>query len=183
MGYFAVCKFRADIRFGARLHGLEEVFDEADVVVNCSGAGARHLVPDEKVVPVRGQLVAVENPGITEFFAEHTDELGEMTYMLPQGGVLLLGGSADEGVTDPVVDPGVADAILARCREIFPAIAHSRVLGHRVGIRPSRPEVRLEHENLGDRHVVHNYGHAGAGVSLSWGCADEVHDLVNAILG
>lgn len=176
-------EFRVDIRFGARLRHLKEAFDEADVVVNCSGEGARYLVPDEKVVPVRGQLVAVENPGISEFFAEHTDVLGEMTYLLPQGDVLLLGGSADEGVADPVVDRDVADAILARCQEIFPEIAQARWLEDRVGIRPSRPEVRVEREDLGDRPVVHNYGHAGAGVSLSWGCAEDVYELVVAILG
>ncbi len=52
---------------------------------------------------------------VRELFAEHTDELEEMTYLLPQGDVPLLGGSADKGQWDPVPDPAVADAIVARC--------------------------------------------------------------------
>jgi D-amino-acid oxidase len=50
------------------------------------------------------------------------------------------------------------------------------VLNHRVGLRPSRPSVRLE--RVGD--VIHCYGHGGAGVTLSWGCADEVVALAES---
>jgi len=156
--------------------------DLAPVVVNCTGIGARELVPDPEVEPIRGQLVAVRNPGVTEFFAEHTEELEEMTYLLPQGDVLLLGGSADKGQCDPEPDQDVAAGIVARCAGIVPAIATARVLGHRTGIRPQRPEIRLEHQQVGGRHVVHNYGHSGAGVSLSWGCADSVLEIVRDLL-
>jgi D-amino-acid oxidase len=154
----------------------------ASVVVNCSGIGARELVPDPEVEPIRGQLVAVRNPGVTDFFAEHTAVLDEMTYLLPQGEVLLLGGSAEKGQFDPVPDLAVAAGIIERCAGIVPAIATARVLGHRTGIRPDRPEIRLEHENVGGQDVVHNYGHSGAGVSLSWGCADSVLELVRAVV-
>lgn len=162
-----------------RFETLTEALGHADVVINCSGIGARHLVPDPALEPVRGQLVAVRNPGVTNFFAEHTDELAEMTYLLPQGEVLLLGGSADKDVDDPVADPAVARGIIERCATVVPAIATSEVLGHRVGIRPQRSTIRVEREDYGGgRSVVHNYGHSGAGVSLSWGCADTVADLV-----
>jgi len=132
-------------------------------------------VPDMSVVPIRGQLVAVRNPGVREFFAEHTDELEEMTYLLPQGEVLLLGGSADKDHTDPVPDLEVARGIVDRCAAVVPAIASAPVLGHRVGIRPQREKIRVERVDLVHGQVlVHNYGHSGAGVSLSWGCADAV---------
>ena len=50
------------------------------------------------------------------------------------------------------------------------------------GLRPARPSVRLEREEVTPGNwVVHNYGHGGAGVTLSWGCAGEVADLVTAI--
>jgi D-amino-acid oxidase len=51
------------------------------------------------------------------------------------------------------------------------------VLRHKVGLRPVRPAVRLE--RVGD--VVHCYGHGGAGVTLSWGVADEVVALVERV--
>ena len=171
-----------ELVFGERLQSLGEAFADAPVVVNCSGVGARELVPDPHVQPIRGQLVAVRNPGVGEFFAEHTDELGEMTYLLPQGDVLLLGGSAEKGEAEPVPDEQVARDIVHRCGLIFPAIADAAILGHRSGIRPSRPEVRLEHVDLGGRHIVHNYGHSGAGVSLSWGCAEDAAELVRGVL-
>ena len=59
-------------------------------------------------------------------------------------------------------------------RRAGPALSGARVLGHRVGLRPARPEVRLEAEDGEGGRVVHCYGHGGAGVTLSWGCADEV---------
>jgi glycine/D-amino acid oxidase-like deaminating enzyme len=49
------------------------------------------------------------------------------------------------------------------------------------GIRPYRcGSYRLEAETESGRFVVHNYGHGGAGISLSWGCAAKVQDIVRA---
>jgi D-amino-acid oxidase len=55
-----------------------------------------------------------------------------------------------------------------------PELRTARVLRHKVGLRPVRPAVRLE--RVGD--VVHCYGHGGAGVTLSWGVAEEVVALL-----
>ena len=96
--------------------------------------------------------------------------------------MLLLGGSADKGVAEMAPDLEVARAIVARCAEIFPPIAQAEFLGHRAGIRPDRPQIRFELQDLGDRRIVHNCGHSGAGVSLSWGCADDVAKLMLGVL-
>lgn len=48
-----------------------------------------------------------------------------------------------------------------------------------LGIRPVRkPTFRLETERIGQKAIVHNYGHGGAGITMSWGCAVEVLRLV-----
>jgi D-amino-acid oxidase len=68
--------------------------------------------------------------------------------------------------------------MLARAAELVPALGNAKVLRHRVGLRPARPTVRCEPVRTGGRLVVHCYGHGGAGVTVSWGCADEVLDLI-----
>jgi D-amino-acid oxidase len=50
---------------------------------------------------------------------------------------------------------------------------------YRAGVRPYRKETyRLEPETIGGKFVVHNYGHGGAGITMSWGCAEVVRDIV-----
>jgi D-amino-acid oxidase len=161
-----------------RVGSLDEATAAAGVVVNCAGVGARELVGDRQVVPVRGQVVVVENPGIEEFFAEDPGRSPEMTYYLPHGQTVVLGGIAEHGDWRREPDRDTAYAILARCAAVEPSLRGARVLDHRVGLRPARPSVRLEQERVGGTRVLHNYGHGGSGVTLSWGCAADVATLV-----
>lgn len=62
---------------------FDEAAAEAATVVNCTGLGARELVPDPGMRPVRGQLVLVENPGIEEWFTEADPASSETTYFFP----------------------------------------------------------------------------------------------------
>jgi len=151
------------------------------ILVNCTGIGALRLTGDPLLTPTRGQLVVVPNPGIDRFFAEH-DESPDPVYFLPHGDQLVLGGSIQPGITDLTPDLRIAEEIQARCAEIEPRVKGLTPLYHRVGIRPSRPVVRLEHERTGDGiDVVHNYGHGGAGVTTSWGCADDVARIAGGL--
>lgn len=151
---------------------------DAPVVVNCTGLGARELVPDPSVRPVRGQLVVVENPGVTTWLTSVDHSGSESTYFMPQPGGLILGGTAEEDAWSLTPDPMIAEEIVRRCAAVRPEIAGARIIEHRVGLRPSRPAVRLERELRPDGRVsVHNYGHGGAGVTVAWGCAREAARL------
>jgi D-amino-acid oxidase len=83
-----------------------------------------------------------------------------------------------EGATGTEPDPEVEAAILARACALVPELRGQPVLSRAVGLRPGRPTVRLERLDVGGRPVVACYGHGGAGVTLSWGCAAEVASLV-----
>jgi D-amino-acid oxidase len=180
------------LRKGGQLHLGQPLRDITDagptsripVVVNCTGMGARELVPDASLAAVRGQVVTVANPGVTGFFVGEGEDIEEVTYFFPHGSTVLLGGTHQDGVMTRQPDAATAERILARCAAVEPRLAGATVLAHRAGLRPVRPSVRLEVEAIGGgRHVVHNYGHGGAGVTLSWGCALEVAGLVTALRG
>jgi len=146
----------------------------ADVVVNATGLGARHSADDLTVQPVQGQVLYLSQVGLDRWWL---DEDGP-TYVIPRSHDIVAGGTDREGEWSRQPDDAVSEDILARCRALVPELADARVLGSRVGLRPKRPTVRLEEGHIDGHRVIHNYGHGGAGVTLSWGCADEVATLV-----
>lgn len=159
-----------------RLASLDEALAVAPLVVNCVGLAARELVGDPHMRPIRGQVVRVERSGIERFVLDDYDPRG-VTYVIPRSNDCVLGGTTDEGVEDLTPDEAATRAILERCIDLEPRLASALVLSVAVGLRPGRTEVRLERQQLGRGAVIHNYGHGGAGVTLSWGCALEVLSL------
>ena len=60
-------------------------------------------------------------------------------------------------------------------------VSEERIIRRVVGLRPYRPPGFLvEAERLGDRLIVHDYGHGGGGISLSWGTAQLAVELAEA---
>ena len=140
-----------------------------DLVVNCVGLGARLLGADATVTPVRGQVVYVEQFGLDTWWLDGAAP----TYVVPREHEIVVGGTEEPGEWSRTPSPEVARAILDRAAVLVPELAGATVLRHKVGLRPARPTVRVER----DGHTIHCYGHGGAGVTLSWGCADEVAEL------
>ncbi|MBA2388869.1 MAG: FAD-dependent oxidoreductase [Geodermatophilaceae bacterium] len=150
---------------------------EGDVVVNCTGLGSREFAGDQSLVPVRGQVVRLANPGLTEWLLDEDDPAG-MTYVVPRHDDVVCGGTADVGADSGDPDRAVEAAILSRARALVPALVGAPVVSRGIGYRPTRPTVRVEVEDTARRPLVHCYGHGGAGVTLSWGCADDVVALL-----
>jgi D-amino-acid oxidase len=148
-----------------------------DVVVVAAGLRSGALLGDVGATPSRGQVALLANPGLSRWLVDD-DHPDGMVYALPHPGWVVCGGTDIGGTWDTEPDPAVHDAIVARVRSAVPELAEAAVLGARVGLRPLAPSVRLARHPLGDRVLVTNYGHGGAGVTLSWGCAEEVVRLV-----
>ena len=159
---------------------LTDIAGDVPFVVNCTGLGARDLVGDRLLVPVRGQLVVVENPGVREWFIEaQPAATSRGLYLFPQPDTVILGGTAEDNQWDTHPDTRTAQEIIQRCSRIHPALASANVVAHRVGLRPYRPTIRLEREVLPSGTIcVHNYGHGGSGVTLSWACAADAATLL-----
>ncbi|MDG4765677.1 FAD-dependent oxidoreductase [Solwaraspora sp. WMMD406] len=162
---------------------LAQAAETAPVVVNATGLAAGRLADDPAVHPVRGQVVLMANPGIVTSVRDERHPDGP-TYVHPRGRDVVLGGTFEPYADSLLPDPAVARAIVARCTAMVPELAGARVLDHLVGLRPARHGgVRLAVDPAPPRGVarlIHCYGHGGAGMTLSWGCADEVAALATA---
>lgn len=162
------------------LRSLAELGDEAAVIINCTGLGARELCGDAGMIPERGQVLYVRAPAV-ERWSVALPSGGHPTYVFPRTNECVLGGTNEPGAWDERTDGAALAAIQESCRALEPSLADGyTVLGAAAGLRPVRAGgVRLQAEALGDGcTVIHNYGHGGAGFTVAWGCADEVAERV-----
>lgn len=160
---------------------LDDAFAAASIVINCVGLGARALVGDTDLHPSRGQVVRIRHNGFRRVVLDD-DGPNRVAYIVPRLNDIVLGGVDDEYNESDSVDPALTPDILARCANLASTFAQLRpddIFSVACGLRPVRSTVRVELERLPlDRVLIHNYGHGGAGVTLSWGCAAEVSALV-----
>ena len=144
---------------------------EFDLIVNCAGLGARELCEEwNDLHPGRGVLLKAPYRGARMFTVAATAD--HLTYILTRGDDILLGGTNDQR-EDEDVDSEVTEAIYARCAKLLPSLPVQYVT--EVGFRPHRSRVLLARSE-GSR-IIHNTGHGGAGVTVSWACAREVARL------
>jgi D-amino-acid oxidase len=167
------------------ISGLDQALAECPIVANCTGLGARSLVSDILLYPSLGQVVRIRKQDAFQRVVMDDYGPNKVAYIVPRLHDVVLGGIDDEHNENLRPDPEVTASILRRCGNLVREISQIQpedILGLACGLRPVRSEVRLELEQIPPgRWVVHNYGHGGAGVTLSWGCAAEVVDLVGSI--
>lgn len=163
------------------LSDIPSLRSESDLVVNCSGTGARDLADDPAVVPIRGQVLRVARSAFDRVVVDEGS--AEAAYIVPRTDDCILGTTIEEGVWDRSPSERSTRDIVTRCAELDPRVLEAEILEARVGLRPGRHEVRIEAVELDGLTVLHNYGHGGSGFTLSWGCAEDVLRLVVESLG
>jgi len=166
------------VRFRSRtVTSLSEFVGQADLVVIAAGIrGGELLGGDPHLFPVRGQIVRLANPGLTEWVTDDQNPAG-LTYVFPRNEDVIVGGVAAEGSWDCRTHAHTERAILDRARLLVPALRDQAVLGRAAGLRPARASIRVERLDNLPVPTIAAYGHGGAGVTLSWGTAERVRDL------
>ncbi|MEG4406980.1 FAD-dependent oxidoreductase [Microcoleus sp. MON2_D5] len=164
-----------------------------DIIVNCSGLGSTELANDD-MYPLRGALIRVKNDGVsmprvtTAHCMTFDNTVGgqNMIFILPRGeNTLLVGGLVEPHQWELDINLENYEPIQDmwnRCVNFMPILKDATIDSTepvRVGLRPARKDnIRLEQEPGTD--IIHNYGHGGSGVTLSWGCAKEVVQIANS---
>ncbi|XP_004422267.2 PREDICTED: D-aspartate oxidase [Ceratotherium simum simum] len=162
-----------------RIEDLWELHPSFDIVVNCSGLGSRQLAGDSKIFPVRGQVLKVQAPWLKHFIRDGSG----LTYIYPGASDVTLGGTRQKGDWNLSPDAETSRDIFSRCCALEPSLHGARNMREKVGLRPSRPGIRLQKELLAREGrrlpVVHHYGHGSGGFSMHWGTALEAAQLVS----
>lgn len=167
---------------GELLKGLHQIAGQYDVYVNCLGLGAREIFGDQEMYPVKGHLIRVHAPWIKPFYYYEGD-----TYIYPGQDNVVLGGTRERGQesTSGNEDEKFSD-VYRRCCQLLPGLKNAMVVRKWIGVRPHRTSLRIETEQfpVGNHvlKVVHNIGHGGDGVALSWGTAVKAAKLVGTLL-
>lgn len=163
-----------------KIQNFEELNDSETIVVNCTGLNSRELFNDTALYPIHGQIVKAKpqsniNCIIADFtFGETADRLA---YVVPRNDCLVLGGTTIQGKENVTPNPEYTKGIIERCKRIEPNLKNIEIQSVEVGLRPGRPEIRLERVG----NIIHNYGHGGGGFTVSWGCASVVKELIGRI--
>mmetsp|Transcript_17174 Transcript_17174/g.33671 ORF Transcript_17174/g.33671 Transcript_17174/m.33671 type:complete len:359 (+) Transcript_17174:70-1146(+) len=152
---------------------------QVDIVVNCTGMGAYDLVPDKNVKPVKGQTVHVPMDEVRCAMSDFESR----SYAIPADGEWLeVGGTSEEGVWDRSPDQAIIEDLVDRASEMLPRLKEVVKEGDVwTGLRPGREggvRFGIDSERAaGEPVVIHCYGHGGAGVITSLGCANDVAAL------
>ncbi len=167
---------------------------ECSAIVNCTGLGARKLVKDPQLVPMRGVVVHIPNDIGLEYSLHDDAPQGRVAYIFRFRNHLVLGGTFEPEREDLKIEAEVLPGILHRCRELLKVDAHplaeelslAKATQTLVALRPTRigtetfEDIRLELDRSFRVPVIHNYGHGRQGVSMSWGTARDAADLVES---
>jgi D-amino-acid oxidase len=165
---------------GQIVRSLADLMRQHPLIVNCTGLGARELCGDREMTPVRGQLVRTTNPGIDRCVADEHHPLG-IAYVIARSTDCILGGTAEENVESLDINARDRQRLLEVNLSLEPRLKTATVLQDVACVRPVRSTVRLEREGHAAGAVIHNYGHGGAGFTVSWGCAEEVAGLIATV--
>src|SRR3954469_15249686 len=99
--------------------------------------------------------------------------------LLATSASLLLAGCASRTRLSAPLQPAGQSLTLAPV-----AVEENRIIRRVVGLRPFRPGgFVVRAEPLGDKLLVHNYGHGGGGFTLSWGTAELAAELAAPLAG
>jgi len=160
------------------INKLEKIPPDFDLIINCAGIGARDLIHDLDLEPHRGQVAIVSKLDLMQAIV--CDD-APLMYAIPRARDCVFGGTNSLSESrEP--SPSDTDAIVSECSRVL-GIDRPHVTAVKVGLRPFRKSgVRLEPDNSADgRTIIHNYGHGGAGFTLSWACAEEVYAIASRI--
>lgn len=176
-----------------------------DLIVNCTGMGAREICKDKELIPARGTTLKFDRKSCQRRDSVQTNESGMQNlhdaiirtseepwgsathpaYLIPRGDTIVVGGTVLKGDEELTVRPEERERMMKSAACFGIDVESSPPTGEWVGLRPYRSLIECKFEertsNLDESiPIFHNYGHGGSGWTIQTGAARA---CVNAVLG
>lgn len=167
-----------------------------EYVINCTGYGSRTLFEDSSMRAMKGHILEVPYSDEIPLKFSYTytpHDYSHYVYMYPRKETIVFDGSylagdivddewEGESPTNPITVDG--EEIPERLITVNQDLMRNHLeftrddVSVKYGYRPYREDgVRIEQTGT----VIHNYGHGGAGVSLSWVSAKETAEYLTDV--
>ncbi|KAJ5362024.1 D-amino-acid oxidase [Penicillium brevicompactum] len=173
---------------------------EAHVIVNATGLGAKKLLNDEDVYPVRGAIRRVDNVRHGQF--RHLNDAylvpaqigpgdlpSKTVFIVPRSDDILYVGSIIQPHNEQMnltPDSPEVQQMWNRAGDFMPSLRHAAFRNHfpfAQGLRPfTKKNVKVRADEDFGFPLVHNYGHGGSGWTLGVGTAHTAVCIVEEIL-
>lgn len=155
---------------------LKQLSELDNLVINCTGLGAKFICMDEELIPMRGQILRTERLDVQSCVKSIRD--GALSYIIRRNNDCIIGGTdylndwnmnASQNDTDLIISRFISAGLFPKPPVIFEEV---------VGLRPKRSEVRFTFDDQYP-NIFHNYGHGGSGFTVAWGCALELAEIIS----
>lgn len=173
---------------------------KADAIVNATGLGARDLIKDDDVYPVRGAIRRVENTRHSKF--RHLNDAylvpaqigpgglpSKTVFIIPRNDDILYVGSIIQPHNDNMnltPESPEVQQMWDRAGEFMPSLNHAGFVNHfpfTQGLRPfTKKNVKVRADEDCGFPLVHNYGHGGSGWTLGVGTAQCAVHIVETLI-
>lgn len=187
-----------------------ELYGEDAVIVNCTGIGAGSL-SDEEMIPGRGVTARVRRPNGKNYAIQEdgNDGIishdGLLAYCIPRGEEeYTLGGTIFKGDWNESVNDIEVRGVVQRATSLLQIQEDEvEIMSVWTGLRPMTTDgearVGIQEGSGGDSDkdkevdghvdghvdgrmdIIANYGHGGSGVTICWGCADEIVSIIQKL--
>lgn len=150
-----------------------------DVIVNCSGLGARELSDDPEMMPMRGQIAVLRYRPNWDWSVLGDDGY----YIFPRRTETILGGTTELGEEEEITTDEAIGRIVDNAKKIIPDLTRDQIARTYSGLRPYRVSgAKIEADSRLGKTLISNYGHGGSGWTFCWGSAERAINLVTGDL-
>ena len=169
---------RKFIKAGGKIKYLKHKIDDLEkfvkeipqnIIFNCTGLGAKKLLDDKELRPMRGQIIIINNK-----FHDWSVLGDDGFYVFPRRTETILGGTTEIDEWEEETTAGAMERIFTNAKRVIPKLRKKDILRVYAGLRPYRASgAKIALNKVSGKKHVQSIGFGGSGWTFCWGAAER----------